>query len=107
MLPGHDAFAGKKSFFGKKSVIPYGVYNIGSSNSTTLYDFEMALLYLQKKYSIRQNEPEIVNVPKNELPPAVGNIHCVISTEKTSETLKTKLPSWEESLEHFVKSLQN
>ena len=94
----------KKPLFGKKSVIPYGVYNVGSSNSATLFDFENAFLQIEKKLLLKESLPEIENVPKNELAPAAGLLLSVLDSGKIAEALKRKIPSWDESLEHFIKS---
>ena len=93
------------SLFGKNSALPYGVYNFGSSAPVTRADFARTFLALCKKYSLISTDNVIEEVPADELPASEQRPeNACLDSGVLSSALKLKLPSWEESLNKFVKS---
>lgn len=92
------------SLFGKKSAIPYGVYNYSASGSVSLSDFAQKVYKLGRQHGIIKNECSVLSSPQlllenNVKFPAGG----LLNTEKISSAVKIKIPHWEESLEKFIK----
>lgn len=93
------------SLFGKNSALPYGVYHFTNMGETTWYEFTQKIYDFGKKYGrITQNctinpcsTAEYQTIAKR---PA----YSVLSKEKICTGLKIKIPSWESSLEKFIKS---
>ncbi|MBO5608343.1 MAG: dTDP-4-dehydrorhamnose reductase [Treponema sp.] len=91
--------------FGKNAAIPYGIYHYTDQGSTTWFEFAKKIFeYGRKHKKITQNcaiEPcTTADCPT----PAKRPAYSVLSTEKIQRLLKIKIPSWEDSLERFMKS---
>ena len=91
--------------FGKNSALPYGVYQFTNSGETTWYEFAKKICELGKKYKRITQDCTITPCSTEEYPVAAKRPHySVMSKEKIQKALKIKIPSWEESLEKFIKS---
>lgn len=93
------------SLFGKKSAVPYGVYNLGSSDDVFMTDFARKYHELCRKKSYIKCECQIEGVPAEELPASeTKGPESVLDVSRIQEALRIKLPSWLEGLEHYLKS---
>ena len=91
--------------FGKNSAIPYGVYQFTNAGETTWFDFANKIYELGKKYSRITTNCTVSPCSTEEYPtPAKRPAYSVLSKEKIQMALKLKIPSWEVSLEKFIKS---
>lgn len=94
-----------KGFFGKNSAPAYGIYHFTNAGETNWFEFCNEIYKLGRKYN-RISQDCVVNpcttaeYGANVERPA----YSVLSKEKISKALKYKIPSWESSLEKFIKS---
>ncbi len=93
------------SLFGKNSAIPYGLYQFTNEGETSWYNFAQKIKEVGKKFK-RINQNCTVNpCSTEEYPtPAKRPAYSTMSKEKIKKALKIKIPSWESSLENFMKS---
>ena len=97
--------ANAPKLFGKNSALPYGIYQFTNSGETTWYEFAKKICELGKKYKRITQDCSINPCSTEEYPTAAKRPHySVLSKEKIQKALKLKIPSWEESLEKFIKS---
>ena len=90
--------------FGKKSALPYGIYHFTDSGETTWFDFCNKIYEYGKKYGRITKDCTIEPCLTADYPtPAKRPAYSVLSKEKIKAGLKIKIPSWEESLEKFIK----
>lgn len=91
--------------FGKKSAIPYGVYHFTNLGETTWFEFARRIYELGKKYARIQSDCSVNPCTTEEYPtPAKRPAYSVLDKSKIQNALRIKIPSWEESLEKFIKS---
>ena len=91
--------------FGKNAAVPYGVYHYADSGEATWCSFAEKIYALAKKYKRISNNCNINPISSADLSlKAKRPVYSVLSTAKISSSMKIKIPSWEESLEKFIKS---
>ncbi|MBQ0039132.1 MAG: dTDP-4-dehydrorhamnose reductase [Treponema sp.] len=91
--------------FGKKSALPYGIYNFTNMGETTWYEFSRKIYEYGKKYGRITNDCDVTPCLTEDYPtPAKRPAYSVLSKEKLLSFLKIKIPKWEESLERFIKN---
>ncbi len=91
--------------FGKNAAVPYGVYHYADSGEATWCSFAEKIYVLAKKYKRISNNCNINPISSADLSlKAKRPVYSVLSTAKISSSMKIKIPSWEESLEKFIKS---
>lgn len=91
--------------FAVKSIIPYGIYNFTNLGETTWFDFAEKIYAFGKKYKRITNECSIIPCSTAEYASHVSRpAYSVLSKEKITGALKIKIPSWDKSLEAFIKS---
>ena len=94
-----------KHLFGKKSALSYGIYNYTNSGETTWFGFASKIYALGRKYNRITQECTVSPCSSDEFPsPVKRPAYSVLSKEKIQTLLHIKIPSWEESLEKFIKS---
>lgn len=94
-----------RSLFGKKSAIPYGIYHFTDSGETNWFSFAEKIYELGKKYGRITNDCAVSSCTTDEYPSAAKRpAYSVLSKEKIQTLLKIKIPSWQDSLEKFIKS---
>jgi dTDP-4-dehydrorhamnose reductase len=93
------------SFFGKNSAAPYGTYNFTNEGITTWYEFAKMIYQYGQKYGRVTHNCDIQPCTTAEYPSkAVRPAYSVLSKNKIEKELHIKIPSWESSLERFIKS---
>ena len=91
--------------FGTSFAIPYGIYNYSGNGEITWFDFAKKIYTLGKKYGRILQECEINPCSTDDYPtPAKRPAYSVLSKAKIQDALHVKIPSWEDSLEKFIKS---
>lgn len=88
------------SSFNAKDIISFGIYNYSNQGETSKSDYIQKIYSLAKKYKRISNDCKINSDNSNENTP----LYSVLSSEKIIRELKIKIPSWEKSLEKFIKS---
>jgi len=91
--------------FGKNSALPYGIYQFTNSGETTWYDFAKKIYDCGKKYK-RITQDCAINPCTSEEYQSIAKRprYSVLCKDKIQKALKIKIPSWEDSLEKFIKS---
>ncbi len=93
------------NLFGKNAAIPYGVYNCTDEGIASWYEFAKKIYEYGKKYNRIQNNCEVKSCTSEEFPQkAKRPAYSVLNKDKIQSALHFKLPSWENSLEKFIKS---
>lgn len=93
------------SLFGKRAALPYGVYNCTDAGEASWFDFAKKIYEYGKKYGRITNECDVTECTSEEFPQkAKRPSYSVLDKTKIQEALHIKLPSWESSLEKFIKS---
>lgn len=93
------------SLFGKNAAIPYGVYNCTDEGEASWFDFARKIYEYGKKYGRITNDCDISACTSSEFPQkAKRPSYSVLNKAKLQEALHFHLPSWESSLEKFIKS---
>ena len=94
-----------KSLFGKNKAPSYGIYNYTNEGETTWFDFANEIYRLAKKHGRIKNNCEITGCSSDEYETkAERPKYSVLSKEKIVKELKIKIPSWQTSLERFIKN---
>ena len=94
-----------KSLFGKNKAPAYGIYNYSNSGETTFFDFANEIYKILRKNGKIANECKIEKISQEEIETKASRpSYSVLSTEKIAKELKLKLPSWQTSLEKFLKN---
>ena len=94
-----------KNLFGKNSALPYGVYNFCGTGATTWFDFAVKIQELGKKYARVTAESPIESCTTADYPTAAKRpAYSVLDCSKIQRLLKIKIPTWQESLEKFIKN---
>lgn len=93
------------SLFGKNSALPYGIYNFSNQGVTSRIDFAKKIFEIVKKQKKIKTEFNFESCPSSELPSEKYlQKYDVLDCSKIKAGLKLKVPSWESSLEKFVKA---
>lgn len=93
------------SLFGKNAAIPYGVYNCTDSGEASWYEFAQKIYEYGRKHGRITGSCEISSCTSAEFPQkAKRPAWSVLDKTKIQSALHIKLPSWESSLEKFIKS---
>ena len=96
---------GATSVFGKKSAAPYGIYHFSNSGETTWFDFACAIRDYGKKYVRITHDCRVQPCSSDEYKTkAARPAYSVLDCTKIETTLGIKIPSWQVSLERFIKS---
>jgi len=91
-------------FFGKNSIPSYGVYHFTNGGQTNWHEFAQEIYRLGKKYGRINNECQVNSCTTEEYGAKVKRpAYSVLSKDKICAELKIKLPSWQQSLESFIK----
>ncbi len=94
-----------KSLFGKNSAIPYGIYHFSNLGEVTWFDFAKKIYALGKKYGRITSDCELKPCTSEEYgSEAARPAYTVLCKDKIQKELKLKIPSWQDSLEKFIKS---
>ena len=94
-----------RHLFGSYSALPYGIYNYSNAGETTWFDFASKIYELGKKYGRITQECNVNPCSSDDFPSNVKRpAYSVLSKAKIQNLLRIKIPSWEESLEKFIKS---
>lgn len=90
---------------GEKSPVPFGIYHFTDMGETTWFSFAEKIYELLKKYRRISSDCTVNPCTTEEYPtPCRRPSYSVLSKEKIQSFLDFKIPSWEESLEMFIKS---
>lgn len=93
-----------KSFFGKNSAPTYGIYHFTNLGETNWFEFCQEIYHLGKKYGRITNECQINSCSTEENNTKIERpAYSVLCKDKIIKELKIKIPSWEHSLEKFIK----
>ncbi|ERF61136.1 dTDP-4-dehydrorhamnose reductase [Treponema socranskii subsp. socranskii VPI DR56BR1116 = ATCC 35536] len=96
---------GATSLFGKKSAAPYGIYHFSNSGEATWFEFACAIRDYGKKYEKIMHDCKIQPCSSDEYKTkAARPSYSVLDCTKIETTLGIKIPSWQVSLERFIKS---
>ena len=96
---------GATSLFGKKSAAPYGIYHFSNSGEATWFEFACAIRDYGKKYEKITHDCKIQPCSSDEYKTkAARPSYSVLDCTKIETTLGIKIPSWQVSLERFIKS---
>lgn len=91
--------------FGKKSALPYGIYHYTGSGETTWFEFCSKIYEFGKKYGRITKDCDITPCLTEDYPTdAKRPVYSVLCKDKIMSSLKIKIPTWEESLEKFIKN---
>ncbi|MCF0242923.1 MAG: dTDP-4-dehydrorhamnose reductase [Treponema sp.] len=94
-----------KGLIGPNSIPAFGVYHYTNGGETTWYDFANEIYKIGKKNGKISNKCEITPCTSDEFPsPVKRPEYSVLSKEKITKALKIKLPTWQQSLEKFIKN---
>lgn len=100
-----ETSAKAKSLFGKNSALPYGIYNFTNLGEASWFDFARKIYEFGKKFDRIKSDCEVVSCSTDEYPTAaVRPVYSVLDKSRIQSLLKIKIPSWQESLEKFIKS---
>lgn len=100
-----ETSAKAKSLFGKNSALPYGIYNFTNLGETSWFEFAQKIYELGKKFAKIKSDCEVVSCLTEDYPTAaVRPVYSVLDKSRIQSLLKIKIPSWQESLEKFIKS---
>lgn len=93
------------TLFGKNAAIPYGIYNCTDSGEASWFEFAQKIYEYGKKHGRITGSCEISACTSEEFPQkAKRPAWSVLDKTKLLSALHVKLPSWESSLEKFIKS---
>ncbi len=94
-----------KSFFGKNSAPSYGIYQFTDGGETNWFEFTKEIYSLGKKYGRITQDCTVNPCTSAEYGAKVERpSYSVLSKDKIVKALKLKLPSWQQSLEKFIKN---
>ncbi|MCR5188539.1 MAG: dTDP-4-dehydrorhamnose reductase [Treponema sp.] len=94
-----------KSFFGKNSAPSYGIYQFTDGGETNWFEFTQEIYRLGKKYGRITQDCSVNPCTSAEYGAKVERpAYSVLSKDKIVKALKLKLPSWQQSLEKFIKN---
>ncbi len=94
-----------KSFFGKNSALSYGIYHFTDEGQTNWHEFASEIYKLGKKYGRITQDCTVNPCSTEEYGAKVQRpAYSVLSKEKITKSMKIKIPSWQISLEKFIKN---
>lgn len=100
-----DKSENAKSLFGKNKAPAYGIYNYSNEGETTWFEFANEIYKAGKKHGRIKNKCEITECSSEEYESSVKRPkYSVLSNEKIMKELKIKIPSWQQSLDKFMKN---
>lgn len=93
------------SFLDKNSQAPFGIYNFSNEGSTTWFEFAQKIYALGKKCKRITNNCNILPCTTQEYGSKVQRpAYSVLSKDKITRELHIKIPTWEKSLEKFLRN---
>lgn len=93
------------SLFGKNSALPYGLYNYTPQGAVSKFDFAKKILELAKKYKKINSTCKLDPLPSYEIESEKYlPRYTILDSSKIYSGLKMKVPTWENSLEKFMKT---
>lgn len=96
---------GAKAFFGKNSAPAYGIYQYTNAGETTWFEFCKEIYKLGKKYGRITQDCSVNPCTSEEFGSKVERpSYSVLSKDKIVKALKLKNPTWQMSLEKFIKN---
>lgn len=94
-----------KSFFGKNSAPSYGIYHFTNEGETTWFEFAQEINKLGVKHQKINNNCKVQPCTSAEFAAKVERpTYSVLDKTKIAKEFKMKIPSWEISLEKFIKN---
>lgn len=94
-----------KSVFGSKSAPAFGIYHYTDGGETTWYDFAKEIYKIGRKTGRITKDCNVIPCTTEEYnSPVQRPSYSVLSKDKIVKSLKIKLPSWQKSLEKFIKN---
>lgn len=94
-----------KSFFGRNSLPPFGIYNFTDEGQTDWFSFAKTIYEMEKKIGIISSECEISPCTTEEYGAAAKRpAYSVLDKTKIQKELKIRIPDWKQSLELFLKN---
>ena len=94
-----------KSFFGKNSAPSYGIYHFTNEGETTWFEFAQEINKLGIKHQRINNNCKVQPCTSTEFAAKVERpTYSVLDKTKIAKEFKMKIPSWEISLEKFIKN---
>jgi len=92
------------SFFGKNSAPSYGIYHFTNLGETNWFEFTQEIYKFGKKFNRITSDCEINSCTTEEYGAKVERpAYSVLSKDKIMKELKIKIPTWQQSLEKFIK----
>lgn len=102
-----DKSENSKGFFGKNSIPAYGIYHFTNLGETNWFEFTQEIYRLGKKYGRITHDCTVNPCTTEEYGAKVERpAYSVLSKDKIIKELKLKIPTWQQSLEKFIKSNQ-
>ena len=90
--------------FGKKSALPYGIYNFSDGGEASWYDFANEIYRIGRKHSVIENECSVNPCTSQEFETIARRpSYSVLDKTLIQKSLGLKLPDWQDSLEQFIK----
>ncbi len=100
-----DKTENAKGFIGSGSTPAFGIYHYTNGGETTWYEFAREINRLGKKTGRITNECNLIPCVSSDYPSkAARPSYSVLNKTKIVSILKIKIPSWQKSLEKFMKS---
>lgn len=100
-----DKTENAKGLIGAGSTPAFGIYHYTNSGETTWFEFAKEIYRYGKKTGRITNECNIMPCTSEEFPSKVERPkYSVLSKAKIISILKIRIPSWQSSLEKFMKS---
>ncbi len=94
-----------KSFFGKNSAPSYGIYHFTDLGQTSWFEFATEIYKCGRKTGRITNVCQVDSCTTQEFGAKVARpSYSVLSKEKIIKAMKIKIPSWQQSLEKFMKN---
>ena len=94
-----------KGFIGSGSTPAFGIYHFTNAGETTWYEFAKEIYRVGKKTGRITNECNVMPCTSEEFPSNVTRpSYSVLAKEKIISGLKIRIPSWQSSLEKFMKN---
>ncbi len=94
-----------KGFIGSGSTPAFGIYHYTNGDEATWYEFAREIYRIGKKTGRITNECKLIPCDSSEYPSKVQRpSYSVLNKTKIVEILKVKIPSWQKSLEKFMKN---
>lgn len=93
------------SFLDKNSAAPFGIYNFSNEGTATWFEFAQKIYSIGRKTKRINKNCDILPCSTEEFGAQVQRpAYSVLSKDKITKELHIKVPSWEKSLEKFIKN---